>query len=249
MRVFEGLRFRRVPSPVHKLDPRSKAVYVAVVSSLSIVYSDPLVLTALLLLQIPLVCIAKVMRFWLNSLKGSTFLAAFIFAVNFLTSYLYMGGFTAEGLLMAVGMTLRFVLLMAVFSLFFLTTTPEDLSLALEKLKIPYDVCFAFTAAMRFVPDIALEAQSIMDAQKSRGLELERGRFIERIRKTLPILVPLFIRSFQRSIELAEAMESRAYGAIEKRTSLYELKMTRNDYAFMALWIALLAAVLLVKPP
>ena len=249
MRVFEGLRFRRVPSPIHELDPRSKAVYVAVLSVLSIVYSDPLILAILLVLQIPLVYIAKVMRFWLNSLRGSTFLAVFIFAVNLLTSYLYMGGFTLEGLLTATAMTLRFILLMGVFSLFFLTTTPEDLSLALEKLRIPYDICFAFTAAMRFVPDIALEAQSIMDAQKSRGLELERGGFIERIRKTLPILVPLFIRSFQRSLELAEAMESRAYGAIEKRTSLYELKMARNDYVFMILSIILLTATLLIKPP
>ncbi|MCD6443736.1 energy-coupling factor transporter transmembrane protein EcfT, partial [Candidatus Bathyarchaeota archaeon] len=67
--------------------------------------------------------------------------------------------------------------------------------------------------------------------------------------KTLPILVPLFIRSFQRSLELAEAMESRAYGAIEKRTSLYELKVSRNDYVFMILSIILLTATLLIKPP
>lgn len=247
MRVFEGLRFRRIESPIHSLDPRSKAVFLIVLSVLSILYSDPLTLIVLLIVQIPLVYMAKVIRFWLNSLRGSAFLMTFIFIVNFLTSYFYMGGFTLEGLNMAVAMTFRFITLIGVFSLFFLTTTPEDLSLALEKLKIPYDICFAFTAAMRFVPDIALEAQSIMDAQKSRGLELERGKIIERIRNMLPILVPLFIRSFQRSIELAEAMESRAYGAIRKRTSLYELKMSRGDYVLIVFSVAFMVIVILIK--
>lgn len=247
MRVFEGLRFRRIESPIHSLDPRSKAVFLLVLSALSILYSDPLTLTVLLIIQIPLVCMARVVKFWLNSLRGSAVLMIFIFGVNFLTSYFYMGGFTLDGLTMAAAMTIRFVTLIGAFSLFFLTTTPEDLSLALEKLKIPYDICFAFTAAMRFVPDIALEAQSIMDAQKSRGLELEKGKIIERIRNTLPILVPLFIRSFQRSMELAEAMESRAYGAIKKRTSLYELKMSRNDYALIVFSMIFMSIVVMIK--
>ncbi len=247
MRVFEGLRFRRVESPIHSLDPRSKAVFLLVLSALSISYSDPLTLIVLLIIQIPLVYMARVVKFWLNSLRGSVVLMMFIFGVNFLTSYFYMGGFTFDGLTMAAAMTIRFVTLIGAFSLFFLTTTPEDLSLALERLKIPYDICFAFTAAMRFVPDIALEAQSIMDAQKSRGLELEKGKILERIRNMLPILVPLFIRSFQRSMELAEAMESRAYGAIRKRTSLYELKISRNDYILMVFSIIFMLAVIVIK--
>lgn len=247
MRIFEGLRFRRIPSPIHRLDPRSKAMYVAVISVLSIMYSDPLTLLVLIAVQAPMVALGRIGRLWLNSLRGSVSLAAFIFAVNMITNYLYVGGFTFEGLTMAVAMTLRFVTLMSVFSIFFLTTTPEDLSLALEKLRIPYDICFAFTAAMRFVPDIALEVQSIMDAQKSRGLELERGKFVERIRKTLPILIPLFIRSFQRSLELAEAMESRAYGAIKRRTSLYELKMSKGDYALAALSTVFLTAMVILR--
>ncbi|MEM2849611.1 MAG: energy-coupling factor transporter transmembrane component T, partial [Candidatus Bathyarchaeia archaeon] len=77
--------------------------------------------------------------------------------------------------------------------------------------------------------------------------ELEKGKIIERIRNTLPILVPLFIRSFQRSMELAEAMESRAYGAIKKRTSLYELKMSRNDYALIVFSMIFMSIVVMIK--
>jgi energy-coupling factor transport system permease protein len=76
---------------------------------------------------------------------------------------------------------------------------------------------------------LAEEAQSIMDAQKARGLELERGNFIKRVKNYIPILIPLIVSAIRRSIELAEAMESRGWGAKETRTNLYILKLTKRD--------------------
>jgi len=70
-----------------------------------------------------------------------------------------------------------------------------------------------------------------MDAQKARGLELERGNFLRRVRNYIPILIPLIVGAIRRSLELAEAMESRAWGASEKRTNLYVLRMKRADYS------------------
>jgi energy-coupling factor transport system permease protein len=69
-----------------------------------------------------------------------------------------------------------------------------------------------------------------MDAQKARGLELERGNFLKRVRNYIPILIPLIVGAIRRSLELAEAMESRAWGASEKRTNLYVLKLKNPDY-------------------
>ncbi len=103
--------------------------------------------------------------------------------------------------------------------------------MALEQSHVPYEFCFAFTTAVRFVPVLAEEAQTIMDAQKARGLELERGNFIKRVRNYIPILIPLIVSAIRRSLELAEAMESRAWGTTKKRTNLYVLKMRRADYA------------------
>jgi len=80
-----------------------------------------------------------------------------------------------------------------------------------------------------------------MDAQKARGLELERGNFMKRVRNYIPILIPLIVSAIRRSLELAEAMESRAWGATEKRTNLYVLKMKKPDYA-----LALLSVLMLV---
>jgi energy-coupling factor transport system permease protein len=81
-----------------------------------------------------------------------------------------------------------------------------------------------------------------MDAQKARGLELEKGNFLKRIRNYIPILIPLIVSAIRRSLELAEAMESRAWGATKNRTNLYVLKMHKGDLILITLTIGLLAA-------
>jgi energy-coupling factor transport system permease protein len=96
------------------------------------------------------------------------------------------------------------------------------------------------------VPVLAEEAQTIMDAQKARGLELERGNFLKRVRNYIPILIPLIVSAIRRSLELAEAMESRAWGATSKRTNLYVLKMKKGDVILIALSIVLLAVAVYV---
>jgi energy-coupling factor transport system permease protein len=126
------------------------------------------------------------------------------------------------------------------FSVFFLTTSPDLLGLALEQSHVPYELCFAFTTAVRFVPVLADEAQTIMDAQKARGLELEGGNFVKKIRNYIPILIPLIVNAIRRSLELAETMESRAWGATKNRTNLYVLKMGRKDLYLMLFAVAIL---------
>jgi energy-coupling factor transport system permease protein len=192
--------------------------------------------------------LAGVQKEWLRSLRGAAFLAGFIFAVNVATSYFTSGYvLTAEALEAAVAMTLRFVVLVESFSVFFLTTSPDHLGLALEQTRVPYEFAFAFTTAVRFVPVLAEEAQTIMDAQKARGLELEKGGFLKRIRNYVPVLIPLIVSAIRRSLELAEAMESRAWGASKKRTNLYELKLHRGDFVLLAITIGLLAVAIFVR--
>jgi len=85
-----------------------------------------------------------------------------------------------------------------------------------------------------------------MDAQKARGLELERGNFLKRIRNYIPILIPLIVSAIRRSLELAEAMESRAWGATEKRTNLYVLKMHRGDFVLIVITVLILAVAIYI---
>jgi len=234
MSVFEGLKFRRVSSVIHRLDPRVKFFYVCVLFVMAVMFSELLPLILLFFVPLPFVLVAGVQREWLRSMRGALFLAVIIFLFNFVFTYFftqYPRAPSASLLEYSFAMTLRFIVLVESFSIFFLTTSPDHLGLALEQSHVPYEFCFAFTTAVRFVPVLADEAQTIMDAQKARGLELERGNFIKRVRKYIPILIPLIVSAIRRSLELAEAMESRAWGASEKRTNLYVLKIKRADYS------------------
>ena len=248
MSLLEGLRFSRGDSPLHKMDPRIKFLMTLVIFTIAIMFMDLIPLLFVFLLQVPLVFLGRIQREWAKSLKGGFFLAIIIFVSNLLSFYFFRGRhLTSENVEFALSLTVRFLALITSFSLFFLTTSPDKLSLALEKARIPFEFNFAFITAIRFVPVLADEAQSIMDAQRSRGLELDRGSFLSRIRKYIPILLPLIINSIRRSLELAEAMESRAFGASTTRTNLYELKMRKEDFVALALSLVALALALYVR--
>jgi energy-coupling factor transport system permease protein len=225
-----------------------KFIYVCAVFVAAILFSEIIPLIALFLLPIPFVLLAGVQKEWLRSLRGAAFLAGFIFAVNVLTNFFTSGYMlTAEALETSAAMTLRFVVLVESFSVFFLTTSPDHLGLALEQTRVPYEFAFAFTTAVRFVPVLAEEAQTIMDAQKARGLELEKGGFLKRIRNYVPVLIPLIVSAIRRSLELAEAMESRAWGATKKRTNLYALRLHRGDFVLLAITIGILVVAFFVR--
>jgi len=247
--VFEGFRFRHVSSPIHNRDPRVKFLFVLVMFIAAVMFNELPALLILFFLPTPFVLLAGVQRQWLRSLRGAMFLATFLFVFNLVFGYLSPS--TVPGsvspLEYAFAMALRFLVLVESFSVFFLTTSPDHLSLALEQSRVPYEFTFAFTTAVRFVPVLAEEAQTIMDAQKARGLELERGNFMKRIRNYIPILIPLIVSAIRRSLELAEAMESRGWGASKKRTNLYVLKMKGGDFMLIIISIILLVTAIYVR--
>jgi energy-coupling factor transport system permease protein len=212
---------------------------------MAVLYIDLIPLLVIFTLQLPLVALGKITKEWLKSLRGGLFLAVIIFASNLVSYYFFQGrSLTTTNIETALSLTVRFLVLITSFSVFFLTTSPDKLSLALEKAHVPYEFNFAFITAIRFVPVLADEAQSIMDAQRSRGLELDKGNFLTRVRNYIPILLPLIINSIRRSLELAEAMESRAFGATANRTNLYELEMTKEDkFIFITSIILLIIAI------
>jgi energy-coupling factor transport system permease protein len=202
-------------------------------------------LLVLFIIQLPIVLLAEISREWLKTLKGGAILAIIIFTSNMISFYFFQGSqLTWNMLEYSLALTIRFLVLITSFSLFFLTTSPDKLSLALEKAKIPYEFNFAFITAIRFVPVLADEAQTIIDAQRSRGLELDKGNLVTRIKNYIPILLPLIISSIRRSLELAEAMESRAFGSTEFRSNLYELNFNQHDY--LTLIIVLLGIIMVI---
>ncbi|MEM3507511.1 MAG: energy-coupling factor transporter transmembrane component T [Candidatus Bathyarchaeia archaeon] len=235
---FEGFKFSKLPTPIHQMDPRAKFLMIISIFISALIFSEILALLIIFLLELPLVIIAKCTKRWLWSLKGSSFLATLIFLINLLTT---------KAIIASLSMSLRFIILLSSFSIFFMTTSPDDLGLAMEKFHMPYSLTFTFITAVRLVPTMAIDAQTIIDAQKSRGLELEKGSIFKRIKNYIPILIPLIVCAIRRSIELAEALESRAFNLERKRESLITLKMKNNDYMVSFLSIVIIMVSIYVR--
>jgi len=177
----------------------------------------------------------RCLRDWLRSLRGLLLLIALIFAAQVLVTWSWI---------LAITYSLRFVVVTSTMSWFFLTTSPDDLGLSLEQIGVPSDFSFAFTMAIRFVPVIGNEFQSVYDAQRSRGLEMEKGNFMQRIRNYIPIMVPVFVETIRRTYEIADAMEVRAFGARPKRTRLNVLVLKPTDWAIFVAALLLFAATI-----
>ena len=248
MKIFEGLKFKKASSVIHRLDPRVKFIVSCLFFALAILFTELYILLLIFLVQLPMIYSAHIQHEWAHSVRGGLLLISIIFFTNLIAGYISSNfHFTLDLLLYSGTLSFRFIVLMSSFSIFFLTTSPDDLSLAMEQSHIPYEFCFAFTTAVRFVPVLASEAQTIMDAQKSRGLELEKGNFLKRIRNYLPILIPLIVGAIRRSLELAEAMESRAFGANKYRTNLYLLTIKVHDAIVLLLSLFLFLFAMYVR--
>jgi energy-coupling factor transport system permease protein len=226
LRFVQGFKFTKLDSPIHKLDPRTKFLLIVGFFTTALMFTNIFVLLVVIVFQVPVVLLAKTVRRWLQSMRGGLLYAAFIFIANLIFGTPFI---------QSIAFGVRFLGVVSAFSLFFMTTSADDLGLALEKIHAPYAIAFTFTTAVRLVPTMAIDAQTVVDAQRSRGLELDKGNFMKRIRNYVPILIPLIISAIRRSVELAEALEARGFGATEKRTSLVTLKMHLADYVVILL--------------
>ncbi len=227
-----GFIFRRGTSVYHRLDPRVKLLISTLMFVTTLLVRSVYELAVVLAFMIAVGAVATVLRRVVRTMALTALFSAFIFVLNLLftrnleTSLLY---------------AVRFVAIVVSTSLFFITTSPDELEQVMKTFRLPRDVVFAFVTAVRFIPVMMLDTIQIMDAQKSRGLELEKGNILRRVRNMIPILIPLVVNSVVRSGELAEAMEARAYGAVARPTSLVEYKMSLADKAAAIAAVAVFA--------
>jgi len=144
---------------------------------------------------------------------------------------------TDKGVETAVFMVVRIVCLIVGSSLLTYTTSPIDLTDAIErllsplkKIKVPvHELAMMMTIALRFIPTLIEETDKITAAQKARGADMETGSIFKKAKALIPILIPLFVSSFRHAEELALAMECRCYHGGEGRTKMKQLKLKLLD--------------------
>ena len=162
---------------------------------------------------------------------------------------------TREGILQAVFLVLRIMMLVMGTFLLTYTTSPialtdglESLLGPLKKIRFPvHELAMMMSIALRFIPTLIEETDKIISAQKARGADFETGNLFRRAKALVPILVPLFVSAFRRADELATAMECRCYHGGEGRTKMKQLHYRLRDVVTLLLGAVLLGGVITLR--
>lgn len=250
-------------SIIHRLDPRTKIIiiffFVFIVffanSVLSYGVLTAFALASMFTTRIPMYYIIK-------GLTPVWFLIVFTFLlhlivtkegsvlIEFLGFKIYSGA-----LIQGFAISMRFFLLILVTSLLTLTTTPIEITDAIEnllhplkKVKFPvHELALMMSISLRFIPTLMQETEKISRAQASRGVDFRTGPLKERVKAVVPLLVPLFVSAFKRAEDLAMAMEARGYHGGEGRTKLRELKIEKRDIFIYILFVIVVAGLFFTR--
>jgi len=152
-----------------------------------------------------------------------------------------------ESLLYGLGMSFRLAMMMISGMIFISSTKVEEFSWGLHKLGLPFRVSFALSLAFRLVPTFAQTAQTIIQAQLARGLDLDKGGFILKIKKYIPLIIPILAYAIKKTDLLAQALEAKGFGNKETRTHYLEFKASIIDYLAVAVLISLLIFSILLR--
>ncbi|MDE6188724.1 MAG: energy-coupling factor transporter transmembrane protein EcfT [Clostridia bacterium] len=268
MRDISFGQYYPVNSFIHNLDARVK-ILVTLLFMVSVFFIVSYTAFAFMFLLLTLtIAVSRVpFRIVAKTIEGILFLLIFTALINiFFTSSgnvlvpIRMGGnvvlnITDQGINFAIKMAFRFTLLVLGSSLLTLTTTPTELTDALEFLlkplkliRIPvHDLAIIMSIALRFIPGLVEETDKIMMAQKARGASLDSGNLFKKIKAMLPVLIPLFVSAFRRADELADALDARCYNASSTRTKLKVFKIKPMDIFVFVGFAVVLTAILLDK--
>ena len=249
-------QFYEADSVLHKTDARVKIVLMVLFIVFIFVSGNFFALSLAALAVLGVLLFTKVpFKMYLKNMKAILPVLIFTSLINLfygeggkvLLSF-WIFEINTAGLYRTVFMATRIVLLIFISSVLTYTTTPNDLTDAIESLLSPlkylglksavHTLAMMMTIALRFIPTLIEEAEKIMNAQKARGADLESGGLIERVKALIPILIPLLFSSVRRAYELAEAMECRCYNGGEGKTRMKQMRLSFTDF-----WVSLAAAL------
>lgn len=262
MNNFTLGRYVPLDSKIHRIDPRFKIITMLILMT-AVFLADFYGYAILFVVLATAILMAKLsFKFILKSMKPMMFMLVFLFIINTLllregTIVLQIGSFKiySKAVIQTLFIVGRLVLMIMVTTLLTATTAPLDLTLGIEDLlsplrrfKVPaHEIAMMISIVFRFIPTLIDDTQRIMQAQSSRGVDLDEGKLTEKVSGIISMIIPLFVSSFQRAEDLADAMEARGYYPGKERTRYKQLKIRVSDYVALFISIAVLLAVVMVK--
>lgn len=253
----------------HKLDPRNKILLlILLVASIFLkytIYSTALIISGLIFIFLIFLMIISKVRITslLKSLLSMWFLILFLLIIyilipnsNYDESHLlftlwkikvYWDSFYQCGYII-----LRIIMMLGLTMILTSTTKPMDLTYGLEWYMTPlklvkfpaHIIAMILSIALRFIPTLLDETNRIMKAQASRGVDFSRGGPAKRFKAVTSLIIPLLFSAFQRSDELADAMEIRGYDPNAKRSRYHKLTFTWRDLIAFIIGAGIFALIL-----
>jgi energy-coupling factor transport system permease protein len=237
--------YRPAASPLHRLHPVTKlGAFVAFVIAAFLVDRPPF--------QLPLaaaVLASLVLGGGGENLLRFRLMFALVFAFTVVIwTFFYGGAFAPShaGFLFGVSTAIRLATFLVAGLLFLTTTRVEEVAYALRRLGFPYSVGFTLTLAFRLVPVFFDAALTIVQAQQCRGLAFNRGGPVTRLRRFVPVVVPVFIGALRRADRMAMALELRGFNSGRPRTTYLRARAGWRDLAAGCLALAVTATYVLL---
>lgn len=226
-------------TPLHRLDPRSKMGLLASLFVLAFVFDHPLYVAAVLGLVAAVAAVAQAQTNVIKALPPLALIAVvtvILFALTGSGTTTVFWTVTTEGVQDGITAALRLVALILSGLVFLSVTTNEEVAIGLVKVGFPYRFSFSISTALRLVPTIIGTAVTIVQAQRSRGHDIDSGHLVERLKKFAPIIIPVFVSTLRSTQVFAMALESKGFGAERQRTYLQDPRFTRGD---VVVWVGL----------
>lgn len=256
-------RFIPGESFVHKMDPRSKLIFVFFFVFAVFLANNTVTYAILLAFTLLTIAASRIrLYFLLNGLKPIILLIIFTFLMHILFTKegavivdLKIFKIYEEGLRQGIFISLRFLVLVLMTSILTLTTSPISITDGMEELLGPlkiirlpvHELALMMSISLRFIPTLMDETDKILKAQLARGSDITSGTIKERINAVIPLLVPLFVSAFKRAEDLAIAMEVRGYRGGEGRTRYRQLKWDIRDTMGIILLVTLAALLYFLR--
>lgn len=263
-------RYAPYDSFIHRMDARNK-VFCLIALMVAVFISYPswqmtfIIGGILAVFTIFLVILSHIsFRQLFGSLKALWFVIIFLLLINCLVPpknavevAFHINTFPIywDAIFQSLKIILRLALMLTLSMVLTATTKPLELTYALEWYLTPlkiirfpaHEVAMTISIALRFIPTLLDEVERIMKAQSSRGVVFKHGKLSTRFKAIVSLIIPLFISAFQRSEELADAMEARGYDPKQKRTRYRKLKWKISDFFVLILISSITALTIVVS--
>jgi len=260
-----GLGYIPKASPVHKLSGASKLLMVVLVSLAAMITFDTRFLAAIIVASCTMFAVSRVP---LSDLKiiltligifmvlNNVFIFLFspeegvgIYGTRHLIAHLFGNyNLTQEQLFYQLNVTLKYLAIVPIALIFFVTTEPSEFASSLNKVGVNYKAAYSVSLALRYIPTVQREYREISQAQQARGVDISKNvRLHQRVKGIITIVFPLIVTSIDKIDTISYAMELRSFGKNKQRTWYRERAFTKADYIVVIVSASMIAVSIVLN--